>query len=76
MLSIVIIGGAGNLKGSIIGAALLISIPEILRFVGMPNTIAANMRQIFYGILIVFFMMFRPQGLLGKHAFRDKVVIK
>jgi branched-chain amino acid transport system permease protein len=69
ILSIVIIGGAGNLKGSIVGAALLIFIPEILRFVGMPNSIAANMRQIFYGGLLVFFMMFRPQGLLGEFAF-------
>ena len=69
MLSIVIIGGAGNLRGSIVGAALLIFIPEILRFVGMPNSIAANMRQIFYGGLLVFFMMFRPQGLLGEFAF-------
>jgi branched-chain amino acid transport system permease protein len=69
MLSIVIIGGAGSLKGSIVGAALLISIPEILRFIGMPNSIAANMRQIFYGGLLVFFMMFKPQGLLGEFAF-------
>lgn len=69
MLSIVIIGGAGSLRGSIVGAALLICIPEILRFVEMPNAIAANMRQILYGGLLVFFMMFRPQGLLGEYAF-------
>ena len=39
-------------------AAFLVFLPEALRFVGMPNAIAANMRQIIYGgILIV--MMFR-----------------
>lgn len=69
ILSIVIIGGAGNLKGSIIGSALLITLPEMLRFVGMPDSIAGNMRQIFYGLLLVLFMMFRPQGLLGEFAF-------
>lgn len=69
MLSIVIIGGAGNLRGSILGAALLIFIPEVLRFVGLPNSIAANMRQIFYGSLLLFFMMYRPQGLLGEFTF-------
>jgi branched-chain amino acid transport system permease protein len=69
ILSIVIIGGAGNLKGSIVGSALLIFIPEMLRFVGMPNSIAANMRQIFYGLLLVMFMMFRPQGIMGEFAF-------
>lgn len=69
ILSIVIIGGAGNLQGSIAGAALLIFIPEMLRFIGMPSSIAANMRQIFYGLLLVLFMMFRPQGLLGEYSF-------
>lgn len=69
ILSIVIIGGAGNLMGSIIGSTLLLFIPEMLRFIGMPNSIAANMRQIFYGVLLVLFMMFRPQGILGEFAF-------
>jgi branched-chain amino acid transport system permease protein len=66
MLSIVIVGGMGNLWGSILGAVLLVSIPEILRFLGMPNSIAANMRQIFYGLLLVLFMMFRPRGMIGE----------
>jgi branched-chain amino acid transport system permease protein len=66
ILSIVIIGGAGNLKGSIVGSALLVSIPEILRFVGMSSDIASNMRQIIYGVLIVVFMMYRPQGFFGE----------
>ncbi len=73
MISIVIIGGAGSLKGSIIGSAVLISLPEALRFVGMPNSIAANMRQIFYGLLLVLFMMFRPQGLLGEYGFGREI---
>jgi amino acid/amide ABC transporter membrane protein 2, HAAT family (TC 3.A.1.4.-) len=70
MLSIVIVGGAGRLSGSIVGAILLVSIPEILRFVGMPSSIAANMRQILYGGLLVAFMMFRSKGILGQFGFR------
>jgi branched-chain amino acid transport system permease protein len=70
MLSLVIVGGAGRLSGSIIGAVLLVSIPEILRFIGMPSSIAANMRQILYGGLLVAFMMFRPKGILGEFSFR------
>lgn len=69
MLSIVIIGGAGRLGGSIVGAMLLVSIPEILRFIGMPSSIAANMRQILYGGLLVAFMMFRPKGIWGEFEF-------
>lgn len=70
MLSIVIVGGAGRLSGSVIGAILLVSIPELLRFIGMPSSIAANMRQILYGGLLVGFMMFRPKGIFGEFSFR------
>ena len=58
ILSIVIIGGMQNLWGSVIAAAFLVFLPEVLRFVGMPNAIAANMRQIIYGGILIF-MMFR-----------------
>lgn len=70
MLSIVIVGGSGRLGGSIIGAILLVSIPELLRFLNIPNAIAANMRQILYGGLLVAFMMFRPRGIWGEFSFR------
>lgn len=69
MLSIVIVGGAGRLRGSILGAILLVSIPELLRFVGMPNSIAANLRQILYGGLLVVFMIWRPKGIWGEFEF-------
>ena len=72
MLSIVIVGGAGRLSGSIIGAVLLVSIPEMLRFLDIPNSIAANMRQILYGGLLVAFMMFRPKGILGEFGFERR----
>jgi len=58
ILSIVIIGGMRNLWGSVIAATFLVFLPEILRFVGMSNAIAANMRQIIYGGILIF-MMFR-----------------
>jgi branched-chain amino acid transport system permease protein len=72
MLSIVIVGGAGNLWGSVLGATLLITIPELLRFIGMPGVIAGNVRQILYGLLLLLFMMYRPRGILGEFAFRRR----
>jgi len=57
ILSIVIIGGLGNLSGSFLAAAFLVLLPEALRFVGMPDSIAANMRQIVYGLILVVVMM-------------------
>lgn len=70
IISIVVIGGSGNLKGSILGAVVLVVLPEILRFVGLPDSIAANVRQIIYGALLVAFMLWRPQGLLGEYKLR------
>ena len=63
ILSIVIIGGLGNLTGSFITSAFLVILPEALRFVGMPDSIAANMRQIIYGLILVAVMMTGRNGL-------------
>jgi len=70
MISIVIVGGAGSLGGSVVGAVVLIVLPEMLRFLGMPNAIAANMRQIIYGTLLVVMMIFRPKGLVGEYELK------
>lgn len=70
ILSIIIIGGTGNLSGPLIGAVLLIFLPEILRFLQIPDTIAANMRQIIYGLLLIVIMRYWPQGLLGDHKLK------
>jgi len=70
IISIMIIGGAGSLWGPVIGAVVLVTLPEALRFVGMPSSIAANMRQILYGAALVGCMMWRPQGLAGEYTFQ------
>ena len=69
IISMVIIGGAGSLWGPLIGAVVLVTLPEALRFVGLPSAVAANLRQIIYGSLLVIMMMFRPRGLMGKYGF-------
>ena len=69
IISIVIIGGAGNLKGSVVGAIVLVMLPELLRFVGLPNSVAANIRQMLYGGLLVVFMLWRPRGFIGEYSF-------
>ena len=66
ILSIVIIGGMRNLWGSAIAAAVLIILPEALRFVGMPSSIAANVRQIIYGLALVIMMFKYSKGFISK----------
>jgi branched-chain amino acid transport system permease protein len=66
IFSMVIFGGMGSIGGSILGAAILVILPEALRFLGLPSAVAANMRQLIFGVLIVFIINWRPEGLLGK----------
>jgi len=71
VLSMVIIGGAGSLWGPIVGAVILVALPESLRFLGLPSAVAANIRQIVYGLLLVLMMTIRPSGLMGHYDFRQ-----
>ena len=70
ILLMVIFGGMGSISGSIVGAAILVILPELLRFLGMPSSIAAPMRQMIYGLLLIILMIKRPQGIMGKYRFR------
>lgn len=72
ILAIVILGGAGNLWGSLLGAAFLVAAPELLRFLDVPPNVAANLRQILYGLLLAACMVWRPQGLFGRFAFEER----
>ena len=63
IISIVILGGMGTLRGMILGAAILIAFPEFLRFF-------AEYRFIVYGLVLVFMMRYRSQGILGGQSKR------
>ena len=65
IISALFIGGIGNVKGPIFGALFVVLLPELLRFVGLPDAIAANLRQIIYGLALILVVYFRPQGLFG-----------
>ena len=69
ILSIVLIGGSGNLKGPILGAIFLVVLPEVLRFLNIPDTIAPNVRQMIYGAILVLLMRYRSQGIAGEYKF-------
>jgi branched-chain amino acid transport system permease protein len=60
------LGGTGNRKGPIIGVLFMIILPEILREVGLPDTVAPNIRQMIYGAILVVLMFTRPKGLAGE----------
>ena len=65
---ILLVGGSGNMKGPMAGVAFMIVLPEALRFVGLPDTVAANLREIIYGVMLVVLMYMKPKGLAGAYA--------
>lgn len=67
IITLVIVGGTGSLNGSVLAAALLILLPEGFKFLAIPEAIAPQLRQVLYGLLLVFFTRFRRQGLIGEY---------
>jgi branched-chain amino acid transport system permease protein len=64
-LSMVLVGGMGTLWGPVLGAALLIALPELLRFLPFTGLDLGPLRQIIYGAVLVLFCFLRPSGLAG-----------
>ncbi|OGP89245.1 MAG: hypothetical protein A2156_07150 [Deltaproteobacteria bacterium RBG_16_48_10] len=62
LLAMLALGGQGNLVGPMVGASLLISIPEIFRFL-------ADYRMIFYGLILISMMLFRREGLFRNRTY-------
>ncbi len=55
VLSLIIVGGIGSLPGVVVGAAILIGLPELLREF-------AEYRLLMYGILLIAMMLAKPEG--------------
>ncbi len=64
ILCMIVLGGMGNIWGVMLGAAVLVSLGEVLRevlpMVGLP----AEVRFIAFGLIMVIMMRFRPAGML------------
>lgn len=54
----ILIGGIGTMIGPIIGTLLIVTIPEALQ-------VAAEYRMFFYGIILVFMIIYMPRGIMG-----------
>ncbi len=76
ILAMVILGGTGNLRGAVLGAAILVVLPELLKFLPMPVDIADKMRLIIYGCVLMAVLVFRPQGLLPEPRGRKAMLVQ
>ena len=58
-LSLLIVGGIGSLPGIIVGALVLVGLPELLREF-------TEFRLLIYGAVLIFMMLARPEGLIPR----------
>lgn len=58
LLAAIVLGGMGTVAGVLVGATILKLLPEKLRFV-------ADYRLLFFGLLLVLMMRYRPEGLVA-----------
>jgi branched-chain amino acid transport system permease protein len=72
VLSMVVLGGMGNIAGVILGAVLLTALPEVMRFTVVPAqqalfgkvvVDAEAIRMLLFGLALILVMIFRPAGL-------------
>jgi len=72
VLSMVVLGGMGNVWGVVLGAILLSFVPEILRYTVEPVQKAVFgrlliepevIRMLLFGLALVLMMLYRPAGL-------------
>ncbi len=78
VLTMVYIGGAGSMSGSIIAAVFLTVLSELLRL-GidsvnamhiLPFTVGPEWRMVVYAVLLVVVMLYRTEGIMGRREFK------
>jgi branched-chain amino acid transport system permease protein len=67
ILCMVILGGIGSIPGAIVGSALLVGIPEVLRDLRIYRLTA-------FSLILILMMIFRPQGILGSEQRRKELL--
>jgi branched-chain amino acid transport system permease protein len=65
-LALIILGGMGNIFGVVLGALVLVGLPEFLREF-------AEYRLLIYGAVLVVMMLLRPEGLLPSRVRRAEL---
>jgi branched-chain amino acid transport system permease protein len=65
ILTMVVLGGMGTTLGPVVGAVLLLAIPQAITFLNLPPSIMAPTQGIIFTVLVLLFMFLRPAGIVG-----------
>ncbi len=70
LVTALLVGGTGNLRGPAAGVILIVILPELLRAVAVPPAIAGNLQKVLFAIALILTMRFKSLGLAGEAALR------
>jgi branched-chain amino acid transport system permease protein len=65
ILTMVVLGGMGTAYGPVVGALLLLAIPQAITFLHLPPSIMAPTQGIIFTTLVLIFLFVRPAGIMG-----------
>lgn len=66
IFSIIMVGGLASIRGSILACILIITLPELIRFVDISSSAIGSIRQMIHAIVLVAILMFKPRGFWGR----------
>ena len=69
VLAVIVLGGMGSVPGVVVGALVLVGLPELLNEF-------AEYRLLFYGAILVAIMIFRPEGLIPNRRRRRELHVE
>ncbi len=65
ILTMVVVGGMGSHWGPVVGAMLLLILPQAISFLNFPLSIMAPLQGVIFSLLVILFLFLRPQGLVA-----------
>lgn len=72
LLSMIIIGGVGSIRGSLAGATIIVLLPEIVRRLPLSDTLAGPGEQVLYGLILLAVIFTRPTGLFPERGLKNQ----
>ncbi|WP_144631617.1 branched-chain amino acid ABC transporter permease [Bordetella genomosp. 13] len=65
ILTMVVVGGMGSVMGPVVGAVLLLLLPEAITFLNLPSSVMGPLQGLIFTSLVILFLFLRPQGLVA-----------
>jgi branched-chain amino acid transport system permease protein len=65
ILTMVVLGGIGTIWGPVVGAFVLVALPQAITFLQLPSSLVGPLQGLIFTSLVIVFLFLRPHGLVG-----------